>query len=82
MPHKSGGVGPGRIADLDLRFAELCAERRVPYVAVLPTLLDCATWCQEVAAGDGAHPGAAGYQRYADLVWPAWARWTGAAGDR
>jgi acyl-CoA thioesterase I len=29
----------------------------------------------EVAAGDGAHPGAAGYADIADLVRPHWLRW-------
>lgn len=71
-----------RIAELDSRFGELCAATGVPYVAVLDALAGNATWRREVAAGDGAHPGAAGYQRYADLVWPAWATWTGASADR
>jgi hypothetical protein len=29
----------------------------------------------EVRAGDGAHPGANGYRRLADLVGPAWHAW-------
>ncbi|MCF6744248.1 G-D-S-L family lipolytic protein [Blastococcus sp. KM273128] len=71
-----------RVAELDSRFGELCAATGVPYVAVLDALAGSATWRREVAAGDGAHPGAAGYQRYADLVWPGWAAWTGAPADR
>ncbi|TFV52263.1 G-D-S-L family lipolytic protein [Blastococcus sp. TF02A-35] len=71
-----------RIADLDLRFGELCAARGVPYVPVLPSLEGCETWRREVAAGDGAHPGAAGYERLTDLVWPVWSAWTGVPGHR
>ncbi|MCA0143595.1 GDSL-type esterase/lipase family protein [Blastococcus sp. LR1] len=78
-------VGPPPIADadqnrrigaLDLRFAELCAARDAPYVSVFGSLAECPVWCREVATGDGAHPGAAGYQRLADVVWPAWSAWT------
>ncbi|MGY1719781.1 GDSL-type esterase/lipase family protein [Blastococcus sp. SYSU DS0552] len=71
-----------RIAALDVRFGELCAARGVPYAGVLASLTGSATWRREVAEGDGAHPGAAGYQRYADLLWPAWAAWTGLRDDR
>lgn len=61
-----------RIAALDRSFAELCASRGTPYATVFDALVDCPVWSREVAEGDGAHPGAAGYQRFADLVWPVW----------
>ena len=32
---------------------------------------------REVRAGDGSRPGAEGYRRVADLVWPTWSRWVG-----
>lgn len=64
-----------RIADLDARFARACAERGVPYVPVAATLAADSAWRAEVAAGDGAHPGAEGYALLADLVRPAWTRW-------
>jgi hypothetical protein len=32
-------------------------------------------WTDEVAAGDGSHPGAAGYCLLTDLVAPTWLEW-------
>ena len=32
-------------------------------------------WMDEVAAGDGSHPAAAGYGLFADLVAPVWLEW-------
>jgi acyl-CoA thioesterase-1 len=71
-----------RIADLDDRFARTCAEHGVPYVPVAPALAADPTWRTEVAAGDGAHPGAAGYAILAALVRPAWERWISTASWR
>ena len=71
-----------RIAELDARFRDVCTEQAVPYAGPLTSLAGSSTWCREVAAGDGAHPGAAGYQLYADLVWPRWAAWTGLPAHR
>jgi lysophospholipase L1-like esterase len=76
-------VGPPPVADaaqnrritaLDERFAAVAAEAGVPYIAVT-ALRDDPRWTTEVAAGDGAHPGAAGYDLLADLVAPAWLAW-------
>ncbi len=64
-----------RIADLDDRFARTCADHGVPYVPVAADLAADPTWTAEVAAGDGAHPGADGYAVLAGLVRPAWERW-------
>ena len=64
-----------RIADLDDRFARACAGHGVPYVPVAAALTTDPVWRAEVAAGDGAHPGAAGYALLADLVRPHWQRW-------
>ncbi|SDE96090.1 Lysophospholipase L1 [Blastococcus fimeti] len=64
-----------RIADLDDLFARVCAEHDVPYVPVVPALAADPTWTAEVAAGDGAHPGADGYAVLAGLVRPHWQRW-------
>jgi acyl-CoA thioesterase-1 len=69
-----------RIAALDDRFARACADHGVPYVPVVRALADDPTWMREVAAGDGAHPGAAGYAVLADLVHPHWQTWL--AGQR
>lgn len=64
-----------RIADLDGRFGRVCADHGVPYVPVAAALTADPTWRAEVAAGDGAHPGAAGYAVLAELVRPHWERW-------
>ena len=68
-----------RIADLDECFARTCADHGVPYVPVVAALAADPAWRAEVAAGDGAHPGAAGYATLADLVRPSWERWISAA---
>jgi acyl-CoA thioesterase-1 len=57
-----------RIADLSASFAELCDEQDTPFIAVFETLLESSLWMSEVSAGDGAHPGAAGYQTLAQLL--------------
>lgn len=61
-----------RIAALDARLAAAAAALGVPFVSTAGPLLDDPVWCEQVAAGDGAHPGAAGYERLASLVRPAW----------
>lgn len=65
-----------RLQDLTDAFAEACRERDTPFVHVLMPLLESATWMSEMAAGDGAHPGAAGYDAIARLListgLPAW----------
>jgi acyl-CoA thioesterase-1 len=69
-----------RTAGLDAAFAGVCRARGVPYVGVLTPLLASVVWMREVAAGDGAHPGAAGYRALAALVRPAWDDWIAAPG--
>jgi lysophospholipase L1-like esterase len=57
-----------RILALTDRFAELCGARRIPFVPVAELLLAHGPWRAEAAAGDGAHPGAEGYQALAEIV--------------
>ncbi|MEU2033565.1 DUF459 domain-containing protein [Nocardia amamiensis] len=64
-----------RTAALDARFAQTCAASGVPYVGVYQPLCDNAVWASEVRAGDGAHPGAAGYDEIAALIAPQWREW-------
>jgi lysophospholipase L1-like esterase len=64
-----------RIAALDELFAAAATEAGAPYVAVFAALRHAPGWTDEVAAGDGAHPAAAGYDLLADLVAPAWLEW-------
>lgn len=57
-----------RIERLTDAFGALCAARGIPFVAVAAALLASRTWLDEAAAGDGAHPGAGGYDELAALV--------------
>ena len=77
-------IGPQPIADhkrngwlqgLESRFSQLAAELDVPYVPVLETLQTAPGYLQEVAAVDGAHPVAAGYDAVAKLVAESGAWW-------
>jgi acyl-CoA thioesterase I len=68
-----------RIAARSQRFAEACASRRVPYVAVLEDLRRGGPWLAEAHAGDGAHPGAGGYAQLAALVQEPFLRWARSA---
>jgi lysophospholipase L1-like esterase len=72
-----------RIAGLSECFAQLAGVLDVPYLAVYAALRGSRTWVAEVAAGDGAHPGAGGYAALARLVdrWPAWRAWLGEAAE-
>ncbi|NLV80022.1 MAG: G-D-S-L family lipolytic protein [Rhodococcus sp.] len=79
-------VGPPPIADgdqnvrtatLDERFALVCAARNVPYVPVFSHLVTDPVWLGEVRSGDGAHPGSAGYDRLAELVYGVVVTWLG-----
>jgi lysophospholipase L1-like esterase len=65
-----------RIRALTESFAEICHEHGARSIAVVESLLESSVWMSEVAAGDGAHPGAEGYQTIAQLLidsgLPAW----------
>ncbi len=76
-------IGPPPSADaahnmrthwLSARFAEVATNEGVPFLSVFDQLAEDVVWMSEVHAGDGAHPGAAGYTRLATLVeaWPGW----------
>jgi lysophospholipase L1-like esterase len=80
-------VGPAAIADklqnirineLSGHFAQLCEALNVPYLDIFTPLSQSDIWMQEAAAGDGAHPDAAGYTELAHLVqqWSAWNAFT------
>ncbi|WP_085441208.1 GDSL-type esterase/lipase family protein [Magnetofaba australis] len=66
-----------RTADLDRLYAALAARLNVPYLSCFVTLGQDATWRQQVAAWDGAHPGASGYTAWTEHIaaseqWRAW----------
>ncbi|MET8652806.1 GDSL-type esterase/lipase family protein [Nocardia aurea] len=64
-----------RSAALDEIFAEICASTAVPYVRIHHALRASPVWMREVRAGDGAHPGAGGYDILAELIEPQWREW-------
>jgi len=65
-----------RIHSLSTAFADVCQRAGAAFVGVVEPLLASRTWMTQVSAGDGAHPGADGYQALADLVIAAgWADW-------
>jgi len=65
-----------RIAELSYAYRMLCARHRVPFVPLLDELRENEVWRRSIAAGDGCHPGAAGYAEIARLVLAAgWLDW-------
>ncbi|HVD37304.1 MAG TPA: GDSL-type esterase/lipase family protein [Solirubrobacterales bacterium] len=65
-----------RIAELSRAFQEICARREAPFVPLVEDLRSSEPWRRELAAGDGAHPDARGYEEMARLVLAAgWIDW-------
>jgi acyl-CoA thioesterase-1 len=64
------------VAELDAGWADVARRRGVPYVDCFGPLLDHEQWHADLAAGDGVHPGQAGYGLLAWLVlhggWHPW----------
>jgi len=65
-----------KIAELSAAFSDVCLRRGVPYVDCYGPLVAHEDWLTDLAAGDGVHPGQAGYGLMAWLVlhggWHAW----------
>ncbi|MBO1750888.1 lysophospholipase [Actinotalea sp. BY-33] len=59
---------PERQAELSAAFADVTRRRRVPYVETYAPLAQHEQWLADLAAGDGATPGQAGYGLMAWLV--------------
>lgn len=57
-----------RSSNLSGAFSATCRQLGVPFVSVFDHLASSSVWSGEVSAGDGAHPGAAGYQILASLI--------------
>lgn len=68
-----------RVATLNDALRMVCDQNRIAYLDVFTALRDAGVWEAEALAGDGAHPGADGYQQMADLVMshPAWRAFIG-----
>lgn len=57
-----------RIAARSAAMAAVCRSAGVPFVPTFGALLPGGAWMREVAAGDGAHPGSAGYEQFAQVI--------------
>lgn len=57
-----------RTADRANAMAAVCEATQVPFVPTFDALLPDGAWMREVTAGDGAHPGSAGYEQFARVV--------------
>jgi lysophospholipase L1-like esterase len=79
-------VGPSPISDetrqdeikaLSDAFASICKSEGMPFLDVFDGLLASEVWMGEIMAGDGAHPGARGYDALARIVqeWSGWRHW-------
>lgn len=77
-------VGPPLVLDVAqseriLRLSSgqhaLCGRHAVPFVEVAAMLGEHEGWLQELAAGDGAHPGGPGYQKLTEIIAPPWMQW-------
>lgn len=65
-----------RIRLLSLAFESVCDRFATPFLGVVESLPASPVWMSEVAAGDGAHPGAEGYKALAGVVIDrGWASW-------
>jgi len=75
------GLDPARnddVAELADAFADVCARRAVRYVDCFDPLVQHEQWHADLAAGDGVHPGQAGYGLLAWLVLHGgWRPWLG-----
>lgn len=78
-PYLGEPVQALRLRALSAGLALLCEELGVPFIEVFETLARSARWCADVAAHDGMHPRAEGYEVLAELVAasPAWRAWIG-----
>jgi lysophospholipase L1-like esterase len=74
-------VGPPPVAEpahaerIVALSARLAAASTAPYLEVAGALLASGPWMAEARAGDGAHPGAAGYAQLTDIVRGPFLRW-------
>ncbi|WP_341358738.1 GDSL-type esterase/lipase family protein [Georgenia sp. M64] len=78
-PPPRPGADPEALAALSQAYADVCQRRHVPYAETFEPLRTHEQWHADVAAGDGTHPGQAGYGLLAWLVLHSgWHDWLGA----
>ena len=70
-----------RIRMLSAGFRDVAERAGTPYVDRAEPLRASPLWRRELTAGDGAHPGSAGYALMADLIMPAWLAWLAVPAD-
>lgn len=68
-----------RIASVGDALRIVSNQLKIAYLDVFTPLREAGLWEAEAEAGDGAHPGADGYQQFADLIMshPAWRSFVG-----
>jgi acyl-CoA thioesterase I len=75
-PPPRPGTDERALGELSAAFSDVCRRRRIPYAETHEPLRAHEQWLADVAAGDGTHPGQAGYGLLAWLVlhngWHAW----------
>lgn len=77
-PPSSDDALTSRLEVLSDAQGDVCSRRGVPFVDCFHPLLDHAEWSADLAAGDGVHPGQAGYRLIAWLVMHSgWSEWLG-----
>jgi acyl-CoA thioesterase-1 len=74
-PDESGNAAVRQLSDA---LRDVCLRRQVPYVDTFTPLVTHEDWLTDLAAGDGVHPGQAGYGLMAWLVLHGgWRTWLG-----
>jgi acyl-CoA thioesterase I len=77
-------VGPPAVADhehnqrlvaFDAELRQASKRLKVPNVSTFAGTSVAEVWCGEISAGDGFHPGAAGYGVLARVIEPHLLRW-------
>ena len=81
-PPPGGPETPEEVGELSAAFADVATRRNIPYVETFAPLVSHEQWLADLAAGDGALPGQAGYGLLAWLVLhTGWHQWLGLPSD-
>lgn len=81
-PPPGGPHPPEAVGELSAAFADVTTRRAIPYVETFAPLVSHEQWQADLASGDGALPGQAGYGLLAWLVLhTGWHHWLGLPTD-